>query len=258
MGGQTGRVARDGRRTVDLNADLGEGAGTDRELLEIVSSASVACGYHAGDPVTMIETARLAGARGVALGAHPSYADREGFGRRALDLTPDEVFALVVYQVGAMVAAAAAAGTRLSFVKPHGALYNRAAADAAVAGPVVRAVAASGLALLCPGGSEMQRLASSAGVECFSEVFADRAYLPDGSLAAREHLASVMHDPEEVGARALRLVLDGQVVATDGSVLELAADSVCVHGDTPGALDLARSVRRRLEEAGIEIRPFAV
>jgi UPF0271 protein len=246
-----------GRTSVDLNADLGEGGGADRELLEVVSSVSVACGFHAGSPLTMVQTARLAAARQVAVGAHPSYADREGFGRRPLTLPPDEMFAIVVYQVGAMAAAAAAAGTQLQFVKPHGALYNQAAVDPAVAEPVVRAVAAASLGLLCPGGSEIQRRAIEAGVPCFSEVFADRAYLPDGTLAGRDLPGAVLHDSQEVARRAVRLVVEGEVVATDGSIIEIAGDSVCLHGDTPGALDLARSVRRAIEDAGISIRPFA-
>jgi UPF0271 protein len=243
-------------RSVDLNADLGEGGPADGALLEVVSSASVACGFHAGDPLTMVDTARRAAARGVAVGAHPSYPDRQGFGRRRVDLPADELYAIVVYQIGAMAAAAAAAGTSLRYVKPHGALYNRAAEDPLVAGPVVSAVASSGLPLLCPPGSQMQHAASRAGVECYAEAFADRAYAPDGRLAGRDFPGAVLDDPRQVAERAVTLVRTGRVAALDGSSVEVAADSICIHGDTPGALELAREVRRALEADGVSVRPF--
>jgi UPF0271 protein len=242
---------------MDLNADLGEGGPCDRELLEVVTSASVACGYHAGDPSTMIETARTAAGLGVTLGAHPSYRDREGFGRRPLQVSPDQLYADVVYQVGAMAAAAVAAGTTLAFVKPHGALYNQACVDAGVAGAVVRAVATTGLALLCPHGSQMQRRAAAAGVSCYTEAFADRPYSPDGTLVGRATPGSVIDDPADVAARAVRLARRGEVSAVDGTVLTIPADSLCIHGDTPGAVELARSVRRALHDAGVVLRPFA-
>ena len=241
---------------MDLNADLGEGGPADPELLELVTSASVACGYHAGDPVTMFETARMAAVRGVALGAHPSYADREGFGRRPMRITGEELFAGVLYQVGALAAVAAAAGTALAYVKPHGALYNQAAADTEVAGPLVRAVAQTGLPLLCPPGSEMERAARSAGVTCFGEAFADRGYAPDGTLVPRGSAGSVVEDPEEAARRAVRMALEGEVASQDGSLIAIRADSICIHGDTPGALDLARSVRQALQDAGVVLRPF--
>lgn len=241
---------------MDLNADLGEGGPADRELLDVVTSASVACGYHAGDPLTMVGTAKMAALRRIAVGAHPSYPDREGFGRRPMRITDEELFAAVVYQIGAMAAAAAAAATSLAYVKPHGALYNEAAADPAVAEPLVRAVATTGLPLLCPHGSRMQAAAEMAGVVCYTEAFADRGYRPDGTLVRRGSPGALIHDPAEVARRAVRMVQDGQVTAEDGSVVELRADSLCIHGDTPGALELARSVRRALEDAGVALRPF--
>lgn len=241
---------------MDLNADLGEGSAADGDLLALVTSASIACGSHAGDPLTMLRTARLAAGRGVAVGAHPSFPDREGFGRRPFSLPADELFATVVYQVRAMTAAAAAAGTSVRFVKPHGALYNQAAADPAVAEPVVRAAAELGLPVLCPHGSHLQKVASAAGVACYTEAFADRAYAPDGSLVPRHVPGAVLREVEAVAGQARRLALHGEVVATDGSVIRVPADSLCVHGDSPGALGLARSVRSTLEAAGVTLRPF--
>ncbi len=242
--------------TVDLNADLGEGGPSDDDLLRVVSSASVACAYHAGDPSTMVATAAKASRMGVTVGAHPSYADREGFGRRPVDVPEDRLFAEIVYQVGAMGAAARAAGSRLRFVKPHGSLYSAAVTDAAVAAPVVRAVAALGLALLCPDGSQMHRLASQAGLRCYREVFADRAYLPDGTLAPRGTPGSVIEDPHGVARRAVQMVLEGRIVAIDGSEIRVGVDSICIHGDQPGAAGLARAVRSGLEAAGVAIAPF--
>lgn len=241
---------------MDLNADLGEGGPADPQLLDLVTSASVACGYHAGDPLVMLDTARMAASRGVALGAHPSYPDREGFGRRPMRMEADELFATVLYQVGAMAAAAAAVGTSLRFVKPHGALYNQAATDPDVAEPVVRAAASTGLALLCPYGSAMQRLGTTMGVRCFSEAFADRGYAPDGTLVDRSSPGALIDDPSEVARRAVRLAARREVEASDGSVIRVPADSLCLHGDTPGAVELARSVRRALEDAGMTLRPF--
>jgi len=243
--------------TVDLNADVGEGGPVDAELMEIVTSASVACGFHAGSPLTLLATARLASARGVALGAHPSYADREGMGRRQLDVAPEELYSDVVYQVGAAAAAASAAGTRLRYVKPHGALYNRAAVDPAVADTVVQAIGASGaLPLLGLAGSVLVSRATRAGGRVYAEAFADRAYAPDGTLAPRSEPGTVLTDPDEVAGRAVSLARDGAVRATDGSWLDVRADSICLHGDTPGALELARAVRAALLDAGVAVRAF--
>lgn len=248
---------------VDLNADLGEGAPYDNRLLEIVSSTSVACGFHAGDPRTMVEVARAAAARNVAVGAHPSYADREGFGRRPVDMAAHELVALVAVQVGAMAAAAGVAGTTVRFVKPHGALYNRAAVDPAVAEAVVEAVALAGgttgnrrLPLLCPAGSEMARRAEASGLRWFAEAFADRRYGDDGSLVSRSRPGAVITDPAAAARQAVDLALRSSVSTLGGSPVSVRADSICLHGDTPGALEMARTVRRALEEAGVSIAGF--
>ncbi len=242
--------------TVDLNADLGEGGRFDLELLEVVTSASVACGGHAGDQATMVETARQAARRGVTVGAHPSYPDREHFGRRALDVPPDQLYRSVLAQLAAMAAAAETAGTAVRFVKPHGALYNTAAADPEVADAVVRAAAVTGLPILGPNRSHLQAAATRAGIACYTEGFADRAYAPDGRLAARTERGSVLEDPGEVARRAVRLVSEGRVTATDGRDIGLDVRSICIHGDTPGAAQLARAVRRALEAAGVSVRSF--
>jgi UPF0271 protein len=246
-------------RSVDLNADLGEGLPTDDALLEVVTSASIACGFHAGGPDLMVRVARSAATRGVTVGAHPSYCDREGFGRTDIDLPPETLVATVAYQVGAMRAAAAVAGTTLRFVKPHGALYNRAAVDPAVAAAVVEALGVAGegmLAVLCPAGSTLAQRAEAEGLPAFFEAFADRAYRPDGTLLSRSEPGSVLTDPVAVGQQAVNLVTQGTVVASDGSTVELSADSICVHGDTPDAVALARVVRNVLEEAGLRVEPF--
>ena len=244
-------------RKIDLNADLGEGGPADAELLEIVTSASIACGFHAGSPGVMMATARAAADRGVAIGAHPSYDDREGFGRRPVDAGPEEVFAFVLYQVGALVAAAKAAGSPVRFVKPHGALYLRAATDPATAEPIVRAVSEVGLPLLCPLGSRMEAMARDRNVVTYAEAFADRAYAPDGSLVPRTADGAVIHDPGEAAVRAVQLAVQGTVTAIDGSEIAVPADSICVHGDSPAALEIARAVRSSLAAAGIHVGTFA-
>ena len=193
------------------------------------------------------------------VGAHPSYCDRDGFGRTDMELPAATLVAVVAYQVGAMRAASATAGTRLRFVKPHGALYNRASVDWAVASSVVEAVQIAGegtLALLCPAGSALAQRAEADGVPAFFEAFADRAYRPDGTLVSRAEPGSVLTDPTVVAEQALRLVTDGSVAAYDGSIIEMRADSICVHGDTPDAIALARAVRNALEEAGLSVEPF--
>ena len=246
-------------RSVDLNADLGEGLPTDDALLRVVTSASIACGFHAGNPELMVRIARSAAAHGVAVGAHPSYCDREGFGRTDMDVPAETLVATVAYQVGAMRAATAVAGTTLRFVKPHGALYNRAAVDPAVAASVVEALGVAGdgtLALLCPAGSALAERAEAEGLPAFFEAFADRAYRPDGTLLSRSEPGSVLTDPDAVAQQALNLVTQGTVIAYDGSTVELNADSICVHGDTPGAVALARLVRNALEQAGLSVEPF--
>lgn len=246
---------------IDLNSDLGESFGPwpmghDAALMASISSANVACGFHAGDPSAMRVTVMLAKANSVAVGAHPGFPDLVGFGRRELNATPQEVEDFVLYQVAALAGIAAAQGVRLQHVKPHGALYNMACRDRALADAIARAVAAidKGLILFGLPQSELIRAGQEAGLPVAAEAFADRAYQPDGSLASRQKPGSVLHDEAVVVARAIRMVRERQVVAIDGSVIPLEADTLCLHGDTPGAADLARSVRKGLEAAGIAVR----
>lgn len=258
-GSQSGAAAEGGRPSIDLNADLGEGGLVDDALMEVVSSASIACGFHAGGPELMAHTCRQAVAHGVSIGAHPSYDDREGFGRRDVDVDPEDLVAQIAYQVGALRSVAELCGGRLGFVKAHGALYNRAAADPRVGGALLSAVASlrPRVPLLGLAGSELSAWAGKHGVDLRHEAFADRAYLPDGRLAPRSEPDSVMVDPSEVAARAVAIATSGTVTSRDGAIVEVRADSICVHGDTPGALVLARAVRDALESAGVAIRSFA-
>jgi UPF0271 protein len=249
--------------TIDLNSDLGEGYGAwsmgdDAAMLDVVSSANIACGFHAGDPTIMLATCRAAAERGVAVGAHVAHRDLAGFGRRPMHVTPDELHADVVYQLGAMTATARVAGTRVTYVKPHGALYNTACADPVQAEAVVRAIADvdPSLAVLALPDSELLRAAERHGLRAVSEAFADRAYEPDGSLVSRSTPGSVLHDPEQVAQRVLRMVTDGVATAVDGSEVSVRADSVCVHGDSPDAVAMARAIRRLLTEQDIAIAPF--
>lgn len=237
-------------RSIDLNADLGEGGPVDTELMAIVTSASVTCGFHAGRPADILQTLRRAAAAGVVVGAHPSYADREGFGRRDLDVAADDVRAGVVYQIGALDALARVAGTAVRYVKPHGALYNRAAWDPEVADALIRAVVDTGpRPLLALAGSTLVRRARAAGLEVHEEGFADRSYAPDGSLLSRSQPGAVIETVPEVVEQARALALGR------GSGVPLS--SICVHGDTPGALELVRAVRDALVEADVALRPFA-
>lgn len=249
--------------TIDLNADMGEGFGryrlNDELLLDLVTSASIACGYHAGDPVVMRETVTGAVRRGVAIGAHPGYPDLVGFGRRELAATPDEIHAYVAFQVGALRGICATAGGRLRYVKPHGALYNRAARDEGAADAIARAVRAvdSSLALLGLAGSAMIAAAERVGIRAVSEAFVDRAYRADGTLVPRGESGAVLSDTENVAERALRIVLEGTVRAIDGSIIDLKAESLCTHGDGPHAVAIVSAVRRRLEAAGVTVVAFA-
>lgn len=240
---------------VDLNADLGEGAGHDDELLELVSSASITCGFHAGDAISILASIRAARERGVAVGAHPSFADRENFGRTELALPAVEVFAIVAYQLGAFHALATAAGARANHVKPHGALYNMAARDEKLAEAIVHAVLAtdSSLFLFAPGKSALERAGHSAKLRVVREVFADRNYLADGSLVPRTRPDALLHDPEEAAVRVLRMLSEGVVRSVDGKDVEVRAETICVHGDTPGAVSFVRALRSRLEEGGVLI-----
>ncbi|OIH96496.1 LamB/YcsF family protein [Curtobacterium sp. MCBA15_001] len=250
--------------TIDLNSDLGEGYGAwtlgdDQAMLDVVSSANIACGAHAGDPVVMLATARAAAARGVAVGAHVAYRDLLGFGRRPVSVTPDELHADVVHQLGAMAAAARVAGTAVTYVKPHGALYNTACADPVQAEAVVRAVAEvdPSLAVLALPDSELLRAAERYGLRPVTEAFADRAYEPDGSLVSRRTPGAVLHDPDQVAARVLRMVTEGVATAVDGSDVPVRAESVCVHGDSPSAVLMAQAIRALLTAQGITVAPFA-
>lgn len=240
---------------VDLNADLGEGAGHDDELLELVSSASIACGFHAGDPVSIFASIRAAGERGVAVGAHPSFADRENFGRIEVVLPAGEVFTNVAYQLGAFQALATAAGAQVNHVKAHGALYNMAVRDEKLAEAIAHAVLAidSSLLLFAPGESALERAAQSAKVRVVREVFADRNYLADGTLAPRTRPDALLHDPEEAAGRVLRMLREGVVRSVDGQDVAVSAETICLHGDTPGAVQFARALRARLENEGVVI-----
>lgn len=240
---------------VDLNADLGEGAPDDAELLALVSSANIACGWHAGDARLMQATVGAALARGVAIGAHPSYPDRENFGRSEMRLAPAEVRADLIYQIGALDALVRAAGGRLHHVKPHGALYNQAARDPVLADAVVAAVRAvdPGLALYGLAGSELLRAAERAGLRAVAEVFADRGYRADGSLVPRSQPGALVDDVDEAVARTLRMVREGVVQAVSGETVPLQAQTLCLHGDGPHALAFARAIHQALTDAGIEL-----
>jgi UPF0271 protein len=249
---------------LDLNADLGEGfghwtAGDDEGLLAVVSSANVACGFHAGDPMIMRRVCEQAVQRGVAIGAQVSYRDLAGFGRRRIEMAPAELAADVLYQLGALDGFARAAGDRVRYLKPHGALYHAAATEAGPASAIVAAVRAwpEPLPLLTMPGSQLHRQATMAALPCQLEAFADRAYLPDGSLQSRREPGSVLTDLSAITERTLQLAKSGSLTAVDGTVLELHPDSLCVHGDTPGALTIARAVRATLERAGVEVVRFA-
>jgi len=244
---------------VDLNCDLGEGGAFDEELLGGITSANIACGFHAGNPDVMRRTVELALKNGVALGAHPGLRDPEGFGRRAVKLDPQEAFDLTNYQIGALQTIAFTQGARLVHVKPHGALYTMAARDAALAEALAKAVQAADPALIFVGlaGSEMIRSARRLGLRAAEEAFADRAYQPDGSLVPRGQPGALIHDPEEVARRAVRLVTQGKVAAIDGTELSIRADTLCVHGDTAGAPELVRALRAALGREGVELRSLA-
>ncbi|RAU21594.1 hypothetical protein CU669_12950 [Paramagnetospirillum kuznetsovii] len=246
-------------RTINLNADLGEGCGDDAAMLDIVASANIACGFHAGDALEMTRTVRAAMARGVSLGAHPSYPDRDGFGRRPMDMAPDEIEAVTAYQIGALAGIVAANGGRLGHVKPHGALSNRAAVDMDAALAIARATATTvpGLILLAPAGSAMVEAGQRHGLRVAQEVFADRAYDDDGTLVARSRPGALIHDPDEAVRHVLRMVRDGIIVSLSGREIPCHAQSVCVHGDDPNAVTLAKVLRAALENAGIRVTPLS-
>ncbi|MEO8450072.1 MAG: 5-oxoprolinase subunit PxpA [Gemmatimonadota bacterium] len=249
--------------TVDLNADLGESfgryrLGNDDELLQVVSSANVACGFHAGDPMIMRETVTLAVNRRVTIGAHPGYPDLVGFGRRELALSNDEIEAAVIYQVSALAGFCRAAAGSLRYVKPHGALYNRAAQDAGTARAIARAVKAVDPSLMLLGldGTVMITEAEAEGLDAAREAFVDRAYLPNGQLVPRSTPGAVLDDLDAITDRALRMVTERFVVAVDGTRRIIRADSLCVHGDGPHAVEIVRAVRQRFQREGVAIAPF--
>ena len=253
-----------GSTAIDLNSDLGESYGAwnmgeDETMLGLVSSANVACGFHAGDPAGILRTLRAAAARGVTVGAHVSYPDRGGFGRRDMDVASEDLVADVLYQIGALQGLARVAGTRVTYVKPHGALYNKIAADRRQGEDVVNAVlqADPSLILMCLANAPLVTLAEEMGLRTVSEAFADRAYTPEGTLVSRRQAGAVIHDPALVAARMSRLAATGELEAIDGSTIRLRADSICVHGDSPGAVLIARAVRERLEADGIGVSAFA-
>lgn len=249
---------------IDLNSDLGESFGAwrlgdDPAMFALVSSANVACGFHAGDPMTMLASARLASSHGVALGAHPGYRDLAGFGRRALDTSPAEIAAELLAQLGALDGVARAAGIRVRYVKAHGALYHRLAGDESAAHAFVEAVAAydPALSLLGPPNSAIERAADAAGLRYAREAFVDRGYVADGGLVPRGTPGAVVDDPAAASDRALEIAETGGITADDGTRVELGADSLCLHGDTPDAVAIARAVRSALERSGIAIEAFA-
>ncbi len=252
---------------IDLNADLGEGDGPWRQgpvpddaLLELVTSANVAAGFHAGDPLLLARTCSHAVRRGVAIGAHPSYDDREGFGRRRTDVAPAVLTAQVLYQLGAVAALVRSVGGVMTHVKPHGALYHRIAHDDEQAQAVVAAIARFDptLVLVGPPGSRALELADEAGIRTVREAFVDRGYRPDGTLVPRGEPGALVTSPVLAGERAVRLAVEGTVVAVDGAVVAVPAESLCVHSDTPGSVQIARATRSALAAAGIDVTAFRV
>lgn len=248
---------------IDLNSDLGEGfgpwpMGDDNAMLATVTSANIACGFHAGDPAGILTVLREAVRRGVAVGAHIGYRDLVGFGRRNMDPSSAELVGDTIYQIGALQGLAKAAGTKVRYVKPHGALYNTIAHDARQAADVIAGIKAidPSLVLMALAGAPIVAQAREAGLTVVCEAFADRAYNVDGSLVSRRLPGSVIHDPQAVAERMLRMVNDRHVVAIDGSEIALDAQSICIHGDTPAAVVIARTLRETLEARGVELKSF--
>ena len=249
--------------SIDLNSDVGESfghwtLGDDAAMFRSVTSANVACGFHAGDPSVIRRTCREATAAGVAIGAHVGYRDLAGFGRRFLDIQPNELADDVVYQIGALQALAATEGAKVRYVKPHGGLYNAIIHHTAQAQAVVDAVKSvdPGLPIMGLPGSEVLRLAGEAGLRAVPEAFADRAYNPDGTLVSRSEPEAVLSDPAEVAEHVLRMATEGSVRTIDGSILNIRAESICVHGDSPGAVAMAAAVKSALGDAGVSIGSF--
>lgn len=250
-------------RSIDLNSDLGESfgaytVGTDRKLMQYITSASVACGWHAGDPVVMKETVAAAKAHGIGIGAHPGYPDLMGFGRREMKLLPDEVYAYVLYQLGSLHAFTQAAGVHLQHLKPHGALYNQACKDEQLAGAICRAARDfdRDLIILAPYASAFRGAAEELDLPFAAEFFADRAYRPDGSLVPRKEAGAVIRDPALACRRVLQMAQEGTVECMDGTILSMRCASICVHGDNEPALETVRMIRSTLEANGISLRPM--
>lgn len=249
---------------IDINADLGESfgpwkMGNDAQMMDIVSSANIACGGHAGDPATMLQAVEMALAKGVSIGAHPGFDDKEGFGRRRLPLTIDEVERLVAYQTGALCGIAALKGADVRYVKAHGALANWGAEDADIAGAIVRATRAvlgADAVLLTISGTQLEKVARDSGLNYCSEIFADRGYQPNGLLVPRGQDGAMIHDAQVASARLIEFMQTGKMPTVGGEPISLEAGSICVHGDGPTAVELARDLRQGLEKAGIQIEAF--
>jgi UPF0271 protein len=248
--------------SIDLNCDLGEGFGVyalgdDEKIMPLISSASIACGFHASTPSIMLRTVALAKRFGVAVGAHPSYPDLAGFGRRAMNIAQSDLKADLMYQIGALMAFCLAEAVPLRHVKAHGALYNRAMTDMVTADTIADAVhsVSQDLYLLCPAGSAMAKAAEKLGLKVIAEAFADRAYTSDGALFPRSREGAVLRDPLQVAERVLSMVRERKVKTVDGSIIDLPLQSICVHGDTPGAVEMIRAIRSVLESEGIVISP---
>ena len=250
--------------SIDLNCDMGEGFGAytssnDERVMPLITSANIACGFHASDPRLMARTVHFAAQHGVAIGAHPSYPDLVGFGRRAMELTAEEVEADVTYQIGALWAFCRAEGVPLHHVKAHGALYNKAAVDPATARAIATAIRKvdSTLIMVCLSNSAMVAAAAESGIPYVEEAFADRAYTRDGTLVPRSQKGAVLHHPATIAERVERMVRQQLVVAEDGSAVSLHPETICVHGDTPGSYEMLTAIRRRLEASGIALKPFS-
>ena len=240
---------------VDLNSDLGEGAGHDDEILSLVSSANIACGFHAGNPASIFNSIRSAKEKGVAVGAHPSLDDRKNFGRTEMQVSAAEVYALVAYQVGGFYALCTAAGVEMNHVKPHGALYNMAVRDRELSDEIAHGVFAVDTCaiLFAPAGTELFRAARELRLQTAAEVFADRNYNADGSLVSRTRPDALLHDPATAAERVVRMLTEGKIRAVDGGDVSVTAETICLHGDKPGAVEFARTLRARLEREGIVI-----
>lgn len=246
-------------RSIDLNCDMGEGCGHDEELLDLVTSANIACGFHAGDATTMRKTVEAAFKRGVAIGAHPSYPDRQNFGRTNMELRPEEVFDIVAHQIGAMKAICEAAGATLRHVKPHGALYNQAARNSELAAAIAKAVKAMDANLILFGlsGSKLILEGKRAGLKTASEVFGDRTYRPDGSLTPRTEANALITDVDDSLAQVLRFVTERSAIASNGEIIPVEADTVCLHGDGAHAVELARAIYYGLKAHGVTTAPVS-